>query len=117
MKTPPDPLTMGPPRFSGPICLFPHPPYTQTEAPAKTPGLFARIGKKSSVSVEWAFLINYYKSISGFIRKRVFSRGESFPYDFRRILSLASSGFPLNWGVKNTSDINFFCKKMGLCAR
>ena len=67
--------------------------------------------KKSSVSVAWAFLINYYKSISRFRRKRVFSRGGSFPYDFRRILSLASSGFPLKWGVKNTSNITFFLQK------
>jgi hypothetical protein len=66
---------------------------------------------KSFVSVESAFLINYYKSISGFIRKRVFSRRGSFPYDFRRILSLASSGFPLKWGVNNTSKITFFLQK------
>ena len=69
---------------------------------------------KSSVSVESAFLINYYKSISRPIRKCVFSRAKSFPYDFRRILSLASSGFPLNWGVKNTSEITFFLQKNGV---
>ena len=65
---------------------------------------------KGLISFESAFLINYYKSISRFRRKCVFTRAESFPYDFLRIVSLASSGFPSNWGVKNTSEITFFCK-------
>ena len=71
-----------------------------------------------AISFEWAFIINYYKSISRFIRKRAFSRAKSFPYDFRWILSLASSGFPLNWGVKKHEwNHLFFCNKMGLCTR
>ena len=72
---------------------------------------------KRLISVESAFVINYYKSISGRIRKCVFSRAKSFPYDFRRILSLASSGFPLNWGVKTRVKSPFFSAKMGLCTR
>ena len=69
---------------------------------------------KSLISFESAFVINYYKSISGFVRKCVFSRAKSFPYDFLRIVSLASSGFPSNWGVKNTSEINFSSAKNGV---
>ena len=44
----------------------------------------------------------------------MFSRAESFPYDFLRIASLASSGFPSNWGVKNTSEITFVLQKNGV---
>ena len=72
---------------------------------------------KSFVSVESAFLINYYKSISRRIRKCVFPRAKSFPYDFLRIVSLASSGFPSNWGVKNTSEITFFPAKKWGCVQ
>ena len=72
---------------------------------------------KRLISFEWAFVINYYKSISGFIRKCVFSRAKSFPYDFLRILSLASSGFPSNWGVKNTSEITFCPAKKWGCVQ
>ena len=72
---------------------------------------------KSLISFEWAFIINYYKSISGFVRKCVFSRAKSFPYDFLRIVSLASSGFPSNWGVKNTSEITFFSAKKWGCVQ
>ena len=72
---------------------------------------------KSLVSGKSAFVINYYKSISRFIRKCVFSRAKSFPYDFLRILSLASSGFPSNWGVKNTSEITFFPAKKWGCVQ
>ena len=72
---------------------------------------------KRLISFEWAFVINYYKSISRFIRKCVFSRAKSFPYDFLRILSLASSGFPSNWGVKNTSEITFFPAKKWGCVQ
>ena len=72
---------------------------------------------KRSISVECVLFINYYKSISRRIRKRVFSRAKSVPYDFRRILSLASSGFPLNWGVKNTREITFFSAKKWGCVQ
>ena len=72
---------------------------------------------KSLISFESAFVINYYKSISGFVRKCVFSRAKSFPYDFLRIVSLASSGFPSNWGVKNTSEITFFPAKKWGCVQ
>ena len=72
---------------------------------------------KSLISFEWAFFINYYKSISRFVRKCVFPRAKSFPYHFLRILSLASSGFPSNWGVKNTSEITFFSAKKWGCVQ
>jgi hypothetical protein len=42
MKTPPDPLTMGPRLSLSPICLFPYQQYVPQRPPAKPPGLFAQ---------------------------------------------------------------------------
>ena len=47
----------------------------------------------------------------------MFPRAKSFPYDFLRIVSLASSGFPSNWGVKNTSEITFCPAKKWGCVQ
>ena len=117
MTKTPDPLTMGPPRLLGPTCRFPHQQYVQRGHQQNHLDCSHGFDLKRPISFEWAFVINYYKSISGRIRKCVFSRAKSFPYDFLRILSLASSGFPSNWGVKNTSEITFFSAKKWGCVQ
>ena len=109
-KNPPTPLKLGPPRLRGPMCCFPTRCTSKRGHQQNHLDCSHGFDLKSLISVESAFVINYYKSISGGIRKCVFSRAKSFPYDFLRIVSLASSGFPSNWGVKNTSEIIFSAK-------
>ena len=77
-NTPPDPLTMGPPRFPGPICLFPHPLYVQKRHQRKSLDCLHGFDSNALFPLNLCFLINYYKSISGRIRKRVFLERNRF---------------------------------------
>ena len=84
IRTPPHPLTMSPTRFSGPDLPF----YPPAVCPILvTSENTCKVMHGSAPKAPFPYVpglkVNYYKSISGWIRKRVFYGTKSFPCDFR----------------------------------